>query len=306
MSKDIEWKNFFADNSRYADVINGIGCGGRQVVKACDLSEADTASRKKNRDLLRKAALGMNFVIVGIENQDEIDYELPLRNMHYDVTSYQKQLKEIRKELRNNPKGLEAGEYLYGFKKDSKLNPVVTFVLYSGKEPWEGPVCLHDMLDFTDVPDSMKAMIPNYKINVIDIRKFEHTEVFCTDVKHVFDFIRCSEDEKQLVELVESDGYYTQMDEEVFDVVTKYAKANDLINVKEYFSEGGKTNVCKAIRDLMEHSREEGIEQGIEQGTLTAKKTLVINMLRENEAIDKICRLVECDEYFVEQVKVTM
>ena len=29
-------------------------------------------------------------------------------------------------------------------------------------------------------------------INVIDIRKFENTEVFHTDVKQVFDFIKCS------------------------------------------------------------------------------------------------------------------
>jgi len=82
MGKDVEWKSFFEDNRRYADIINGIGCGGMQVVKDTDLTEVDTASKKKNRDLLRKAALGMNFVIVGIENQDEMDYELPLRNMH--------------------------------------------------------------------------------------------------------------------------------------------------------------------------------------------------------------------------------
>ena len=83
--------------------------------------------------MLRKAALGMNFVIVGIENQDEMDYELPLRNMYYDVTNYQKQMAKIRKVVRENAKGLGAGEYMYGFKKDSKLNPQVTFVLYYGE-----------------------------------------------------------------------------------------------------------------------------------------------------------------------------
>ena len=223
----------------------------------------------------------MNFVIVGIENQDEMDYELPLRNMHYDVTSYQKQMAKIRKEVRADVKELETGEYLYGFKKDSKLNPLVTFVLYSGKEAWERPNCLHDMLDFSEVPDLLKDMVSDYKINVIDIRKFENTEVFQTDVKQVFDFIRCSEDKKKLVELVENDVYYTQMDEEAFDVVTKYANATELVKAKEYQVEGGKRDMCKAIRDLMDDSREEGIEQGIERGVLQAKKTLVLNMLKE-------------------------
>ena len=310
MEKDVEWKSFFEDNHRYADIINGIGCGGVQVVKDTDLTEVDTASKKKSRDLLRKAALGMNFVIVGIENQDEKDYELPLRNMHYDVTNYQKQMAKIRKEIRENAKGLEAGEYMYGFKKDSKLNPLVTFVLYTGKEAWEGPNYLHDMLDFSDVPDKLREMVSNYKINVIDVRKFENTEVFRTDVKQVFDFIRCSEDKKKLVELVENDVYYTQMDEEAFDVVTKYTNSKELIKAKEYLLEGGKRNVCKAIRDLMDDSREEGIEQGreqgIEQGVLQAKRHLVMNMLKEKEPIDKICRIVECDEDFVKQVQSIM
>jgi len=310
MGKDVEWKTFFEDNRRYADIINGIGCGGMQVVKDTDLTEVDTASKKKNRDLLRKAALGMNFVIVGIENQDEMDYELPLRNMHYDVTSYQKQMAKIRKVVRENAKGLDPGEYMYGFKKDSKLNPLVTFILYSGKETWEGPDSLHDMLNFMDVPSALRSMVPDYKINVIDIRKFENTEVFYTDVKQVFDFIRCSEDKKKLVELVENDVYYTQMDEEAFDVVTKYTNSKELIKAKEYLLEGGKRNVCKAIRDLMDDSREEGreegIEQGIEQGVLQAKRHLVINMLKENEPIDKICRVVECEEAFVKQVQSAM
>lgn len=306
MGKDVEWKTFFEDKRRYADVINGVGCGGKQVVKDTDLTDVDSISKKKERDLIRKVALGINFVFVGIENQDELDYELPLRNMHYDVVSYQKQMKEISKEIRANVKGLESGEYLYGFKKESKLNPVITFVLYSGKKRWEGPNCLHEMLNFTDIPDSLKEMVADYKINIIDIRKFENTEVFRTDVKHVFDFIRCSEDKKKLVELVEGDVYYTQMDEDAFDVVTKYTNSKELIKVKEYLCEGGKTNVCKAIRDLMDDSREEGIEQGIEQGELLAKKLLVRNMLKENEPVDKICRLVECDEAFVEQVKSTI
>ena len=310
MGKDVEWKSFFEDNHRYADLINGIGCGGVQVVKDTDLEEVDTASKKKNRDLLRKVAFGMNFVIVGIENQEEKDYELPLRNMHYDVTNYQKQMAKIRKEVRADAKGLEPGEYMYGFKKDSKLNPLVTFILYSGKDTWEGPDCLHDMLNFAEVPATLQNMVPDYKMNVIDIRKFENTEVFHTDVKQVFDFIRCSEDKKKLVELVENDVYYTQMDEEAFDVVTKYANSKELVKTKEYVVEGGKRNVCKAIRDLMDDSREEGREegreQGIEQGVLQAKRTLIINMLKENEPIDKICRIVECDEAFVREVQSAM
>ncbi len=89
MAQDIEWKGFLADNDRYADIINGICCGGKQVVNGSDLHELDSQvsflrgprfvrswnpkkSRRKIkiRDTLRKAAFGVNFAIIGIENQE--------------------------------------------------------------------------------------------------------------------------------------------------------------------------------------------------------------------------------------------
>ena len=57
MGKDVEWKSFFQDNHRYADIINGIGCSGVQFVKDTDLQEVDTSSKKKSRDILRRVAL---------------------------------------------------------------------------------------------------------------------------------------------------------------------------------------------------------------------------------------------------------
>lgn len=307
MGKAEEWNVFFEDNHRYADLINGIGCGGVQFVKDTDLAEADPTAKKKSRDILRKVAFGVNFVIVGIEHQEENDYEIPLRTMHYDVSQYQKQASKIKKEVQAAPIGLEPREYMYGFKKDSKLNPIVTFVLYAGHEEWDGPHCLHDMLDFTDIPESLKEMVSDYKINVINIRQFEKTDVFQTDVKQVFDFIRCSNDKRKLLDLVENDAYYKEMDEDAFDVVTKYTNSKELVKAKKYPVEGGKNDVCKAIQDLMadsrEKGREEGREEGREKGREEGKRSMVINMLKENEPIEKIFRYAECDEKFVEEVR---
>lgn len=134
MEKDIGWKTYFSDKRRYADIINGIGCGGIPFVKSTDLSDADGQTRKgKMRDLLCRSAFGVNFALVGIENQETIDYAIPLRNMSYDVAEYEKQMSEIRREVRKRRKGLSAGEYLYGFRKSDRLKPVITFILYSGK-----------------------------------------------------------------------------------------------------------------------------------------------------------------------------
>lgn len=285
MGKDVEWKSFFQDNHRYADIINGIGCGGVQLVKDTDLIEVDPSAKKKSRDMLRKVALGVNFAIVGIENQDELDYELPLRNMYYDASQYQKQASTIRKEVKAEGSGLKSGEYMYGFKKDSKLNPLITFVMYAGKETWDGPHHLYDMLDFTDIPESLKKFVSDYKINVIDIRQFENTDVFQTDVKQVFDFIRYSDEKEKLLHLVENDAYYKEMDEDAFDVVTKYTNSKELVQVKEY-SIGGKKDVCKAIQDLMADSREEGRKEGV----CLLVKTLREFQVNEEEIIKRLMK----------------
>ena len=42
MEMDVCWKEYFRDDARYADVINGIGCGGLQLVKSEDLQEVDS------------------------------------------------------------------------------------------------------------------------------------------------------------------------------------------------------------------------------------------------------------------------
>ena len=267
MDKDTVWKKYFSDNRRYADIINGIGCKGKQLIKAADLCDADTrAGKKKDRDLLRKTAFGMNFALIGVENQESIDYSLPLRTMIYDTEEYEKQAAKIRKKVREEEKNLSAGEYLYGFKKDSRLKPVITFILYSGTEDWDGSHSLREMIDFTDIPEYLKEMTPDYKINVIEIRKLENTECFKTDVRQVFDFIRCSEDDVALSALVKNNPYYQSMEEDAFDLAVSYTNATELIKMKDYYRKDGKVNMCTAITKLIADGREEGRSQGIREG----------------------------------------
>ncbi len=287
MGKDVEWKTYYGQNHRYADIINGIGCGGVQLVKDTDLQEVDVTSGKKSRDLIRKTAFGVNFVFIGIENQDVIDYGFPFRNMHYDVVQYQKQMTKISKEVKNSEEQLTPGEFLYHFRKKDKLHPVVTFVLYSGKEPWDGPICLHDMLDFSEIPDKLKSMIADYQVNIIDIRRLEDTSIFVTDVRYVFDFIRYSDDKEKLLQLVKNNPYYCEMDEEAYDVVSKYTNSIELISVKDEQLRGGKADMCQAIKDLMEDSRIEGIEQGIETNKIVNAKNL-LDILSDEVIAEKI------------------
>lgn len=262
MKKDGSWRGFFEDPSRFADAVNGFGCNGEQVVTKEDIKDADTRLFRsgRERDIVRKVIRGVNYLIIGIEPQETVDYSLPLRNMVYDTSEYERQAAKIRKEVREHSEGLSKGEYLYGFKKDTRLNPVVTFILYSGEEAWMGPTCLHDILDFTDVPEELRKLIPNYKIHVISVKDIKDTSIFQTDLRYVLEFLKCAKDKEKLKTLVENTPYYQNMDEDAYDVIANYANVKKLVEKKdEYKDVQGGMDMCTAIKEMMEDSRREGI-----------------------------------------------
>lgn len=256
----------------------------------------------KIRDLVRKNVFGINFAVIGIENQNNIDYTFPVRAMSYDVGEYEKQLKCIRRRLRRKGKDgqhLTAAEYLCGFQKDIRLYPVVTFVLYYGKDEWDAATDLHGILDFTDIPDGIQKLVQNYQIHVVDVPRMQNTEVFKTDVCQVFDFIRCSKDDESMRQLMTKDPEYGKMEEDAYNMVAAYTGSENLLAVKDDYIEGGRVNMCKAIDDLILKGKLEGRVEG----ELDKTKTIVKNMLRRGMADADICALAECDEVFLEGVR---
>lgn len=57
-------------------------------------------------------------------------------------------------------------EFLSGFRKEDKLMPVVTAVIYFGADTWDGPLSLHQMIACED--ENILQMIPDYKISADD------------------------------------------------------------------------------------------------------------------------------------------
>ncbi len=308
MKLDLIDKDYFMDNRRYADIINGIGCGGKQIVKPKDLQELDTQElypkQIRFRDMIRKTAFGVNFAMIGIENQESIDYAYPLRNLEYDVGMYHRQYAKNKRFIRQK-RQLTKGEYLYGFTKDCRLHPVVTILIYYGKEAWDASKDLHGILDFTDIPDSIRGMVSNYKTHVIDVRRMtdRDTEVFRTDVRQVFDFIRYSEDREKLAQLVEQDTRYQNLGEEAYRMMAEHTYTKSLLQrTADYQNEEGEVNMCKAIDDWLQEKREEGIQEGIQK----ERRTIIANMLKCGMDETQICELAECDIHVLEEIRQTL
>ena len=278
MEHDLVTARYLSDNERYADLLNGYGFGGEQIISA----EA----------LIRKVAFGVNFAVIGIENQEEVHYLMPLRVMSYDVAEYERQASVIKKKVRKM-KGIKKAEFLSGFLKENRLEPCVTLVLYYGKE-WDGAKILLELLDFTGIPKELRELVNNYPIHLLEIRKMEDTSVFKTDLKQVFDFIRCSEDEHKLRELVENDEAFRNMDEDAYDMAVSYTSATELVEQKNYHEKGGKVDMCKALTDMLQTERtmgrEEGMEQGIEQGIGQGIRALILDNLEEGKVRNALWR----------------
>ena len=310
MDKDVREKNCLSDNERYADLINGLLLEGEQIVKPEDLYELDTqlsawkfwekqqkqSYRLISRDMIRKVAFGVNFLLIGVENQQKVHYLAPMRMMSYDAASYEKQARIIRRKVKKM-KNITGAEFLSGFRKEDKLLPCITIVLFYGGE-WDGSKDLHGILDFTDIPEKLRKYVNNYPIHVFEIAKLERTEVFRTDLKQIFDFIRYAKDKKRLKELVQRDPAYQDMDEDAYDMVVAYTGAEELVSVKKNHESGGKVNMCLAIKEMLADERQEGLEQG--RSTLLVEK--VCKKLEKNKSREQIAEELEEDISIIHRI----
>ena len=289
MKGDLSKKRCLADNRRYADLINGVVFGGEQKLQPTDLSDLDShvqargrkddKSRPLYRDLVKKAAFGVNFVVIGLENQEKVHYLMPLRVMGYDFSEYRRQADRKWEVDRQTP-GITEAEFLSRFRKESRLNPCVTLVLFFGEE-WDGSRSLHELLDFDGVPEGLWPYINDYAIHVIEVRKLPDLSVFQTDLRQIFGFIRCAEDIEKLRKLVEGDPAFQELDEDAYEMMAEYGNARELLGIKKYRGKDGKVDMCKGIMGMVEEGRAEGRMEGRMIGLTEGISSAMLELLED-------------------------
>ena len=143
---DIILKNFWKNNERFADIFNAYLFQGEQIIKSEDLTEADTdisslikfnghaETLGKVFDVVKKSANGVDYVILGLENQSKIHYAMPLRHMIGDAFSYLKEYKELEAKNKKYKNYKTKHEFLSKFQKTDRLHPIVTICIYYGED----------------------------------------------------------------------------------------------------------------------------------------------------------------------------
>lgn len=274
--------NYLAAPKIFADFINGAVFSGRKEVCADHLKESNTvlygmdhgkdkqSSAKKtitrSRDVVKYLAGEKEYLIIGIENQNDIHYAMPLRCMEYDVMEYRKQLKMISVSNKKEKK-LTSESYLSGFTPSDRLCPVVTLVFYHGKLTYNGCKSLHEMLELNYQNKAYLPLISDYKLNLISIDDVNEN-LFRTGLRDLIGIMKNSGSKKELQEYVQNnEDRMRHLDETTFDTISVMINHKDLNKYKvECSNEEGGIDMCQAIIEMIEEGREEGRSEGMETG----------------------------------------
>lgn len=286
--KDTVTKTFMRENTVFADAFNYLIFNGKKVIQPERLQELDTTelvqliakgknnkneSVQKYRDILKAAVImedeNADYLLLGIENQTEIHYAMPVRNMIYDALQYGNQVAAIAAQNVKEKKAPTRAEFLSGFYKADKLRPVITLVLHFGADPWDGATSLHEMMYFP--LEEMRTFIQDYKIHLIDPAALEPDELekFSTSLREVLGCIKYSKDKEKLSSFIRNN---TRMTLEINAARVIQAITNITLDLSEEVEE---VDMCKAIDDMMQDSREEGKAEGRTEGILFALTGLV-------------------------------
>lgn len=268
---DVCTKEYISNPTIFADAFNYYFFHGKQVVKTEELTVQEVTERsltygeenglivpnQKFRDVMKlwtvMTSKNATYMLLGIENQTNIHYAMPIRNMLYDALNYSSQVEEqgkIHRELKDANKD----EFLSGFKKTDKVKPVFTLVIYWGTKEWDGPRSLYEMLDVKEnMREFIKEYVNNYKLHIIVPSEIENFEQFSTELGYCFRYIRSSGQKDKLKKLIEEYGdIYSNFDKKsgyLLECVTntklpKSAQKEDSINM------------CKAIEEMIEEANE--------------------------------------------------
>lgn len=301
LKADVVLKNFWRDNERFASLFNAVVFNGEEVIMPDNLEETDTdlsniielktyrETLERSRDVIKKTAYGVDFVIMGTENQQNIHYAMPLRVMLYDALGYLKEYQEISRSNKKTSDTMTAEEFLSALRKQDRLHPIISIVIYYGEKPWDGPLSLKDMI--IKMPDRIASAFSNYKMNLVQVRESSRYHFRNEDVQTVFEISEYIYNER-FDELQKKYGN-RDIAAELAAVIGIITESNHIVK-QAAEKEGGVINMCAALEKL----EKRGIEQGISQ----RNAEIVLKMLKKNMDKGLIREITGVDEETLEKL----
>ena len=276
---DLYQSDFYEDKSRFADVFNGVIFGGKEIMKPEELENEDSVmvgvKRKGNLkkvicDKIRRWK-GRYVSIMVLENQSYVDYRMVLRVMESEVIGYDKQRKEKYLEQRRGNVKFNSDEYLSRMKKEQKYIPIITLVLYMGKNKlWDGSRSLYEMLE---LDEEVKPFVNDYKINLFDYHDYKDFSMFKTENRLLFEMLANAKDKKKMLSVLKRHSHSGKVDAVSAQAILGILNVRiDLAKILKKDENGREVyDMCQAFEDYKK------------EGELMALKKVVKNLMKNQK-----------------------
>lgn len=251
--RDITEKLLFEAEDVFADILNVLLFGGEEVVQPHTLTPTGQRSQLKIAGEIHEQERdvskiwmdgGVRFALYGLENQTEVEPDMVLRVFSYDGASYKEQV------VHNRQKGAVRWQPY----------PVVTVVLYFGKNHWNGPRTLKSLLA-GKIPPALEPFVNDYTLHVFEISHLspEKVAMFKSDFRIVADFF---------IQTCRSSEYVPSRETIVH--VEETLKLMAVLTGDSRFEESANEAVMKgvpiAMCDVLDRAENRGVQRGRAEG----------------------------------------
>lgn len=312
--KDIETNRYTRKHDVIADIINCSLGNGQQLVHPADIHDLDTRELvlippplhnlageskpvQKYRDILKHVTCShFEFfadIIIGIENQSDIHYAMPVRDNLYDALNYASQIECLASQHHHNH-DLHSHEFLSGIHSTDKLLPVITIVVYYGKRRWDGPLSLWDMMDFTGIPAEFQNAVQNYRIHLLQPLDMTDELIHSaqSDFGRVMELLRQHANQQRLATVIQSKEQYL-LSKEAVAVIENFTG----YYVPGSSEEKGVIDMNQEILELRAEGKAEGLSMGIIEGKVECIHSI---MKKLHLTLEEACAAVglSTEEYY--------
>ena len=273
---------FWYDPVRFASFMNANLYAGKDIIQPGDLVTVDRRYDHCTRDVIMKWTTDKQEMYLAIENQLVEDLTMPYRNAMYDMKSYESQIRRLKRKHRETRNLEDPLETISRIKKEDRLIPCITFVIYYGQKEWKHHKSLKDMFGYKQINDAnmLESRMNLVQICKDDPRRYKNRDIqMCIDIAQLM-FQKDLETIKK--------RYRQKIDKEVVMMICALTGSRrlEVIISKE---EGDEIDMCKAIEEWEEEiskqarneGRLEGERHGEKRGEKRGERKQILQFIQE-------------------------
>lgn len=285
--KDLTGKVFFADKTRFAELMNVMLYQGKDIVKPENLVQmsreypSPLKNGEKRRDILMKD-IEQN-ICYGLELETESDYSMPERVLVYDVCEWETQIQEMSKRHER----MNYRDKKSRIRQRDFLLPVVTVVLYLGTGHWQGKRRLTELFHIPEeIREMLSPVLPDYGFLLTEA-DYMDADAYRTDLREFFGALQCRGDKHKMAMLMQKECF-RKLREDTAWMIAVYLDKQRLMGKIE--KEG--LDMCQALDELLEDKKREGKKAGRKE----ERMLIICSMLREGLDSALISKITGCSE----------